>query len=266
MDSPTLVDFDWSSTPEGKRHISSSRSYNNETGVMSCGILERPLTLLNTSPSFREGTPKIMKYKVLVCSPIGNMGKTSCIAKLCGSNPPKRSLETPGLVGHLRYWPIKLKSSSEIIYFHLMFFEFGPSAEKNYPHIVQLALDGCEAFVVAFSLANRNSFDMLTSYISSMKDKFVNVCPADLSPDIVVVGTHADSVQQIEVSQQDVANLRGEHPVYRMKCVSSTVNVPPIALPTIEDESKKIPDAEVISFMNNLCNILLLRDKSALQI
>jgi len=262
MEPSILVDFDWSGSNEGKSHINASKCFHSSSNTYSCGLLERPAALLPQLGGGGKSIPKVMKHKVVVCSPIGKVGKTSLIAKLCGNSPPKRHLETAGLVGHLRYWPVKVKSSGEIVYFQLMFMEYGLSAEKNHPNVVKLALDGSEAILVAFSLTNKNSFEMLPNTIQSMKDKFQNYSVSDLPPEIVVVGTHADCVQQIEVSQQEVSEFRRDfYPVFRVKCVSSTANVPSIALPTTENESKRISlDAETISFMNNFCNFLLLRD------
>ena len=263
MEPSVLIDFDWSSSPDGKSHINASKCYHSSSSNSSCGLLERPSILFNNAGSNKFGQ-KLIKHKVLICSPIGKVGKSSLVAKLCGNPTPKKHFETPGLVGHVRYWPAKIKSSGEVAYFQFIFFEYGPSAEKNNPNVVKLALDGCEALVVAFSLTNKNSFDMLPNYIQSMKDKFMNCTMSDLTPEIVVVGTHADSVQQTEVSQQELVDFRRDFfPVFRLKCVSSTANVPSIALPTTEDESKRVSiDAEVVSFMNNLCNYLLLRDTS----
>ncbi|XP_075258068.1 ciliogenesis and planar polarity effector 2-like [Convolutriloba macropyga] len=262
MEPSILVDFEWSTSTEGKRHINASKCFHSNSNA-SCGLLEQPSALLPQIGSGKS-TPKVQKHKVLVCSPIGKVGKTSLIAKLCGNAPPKRDLETAGLVGHLRYWPVKIKSSGEVVYFQLMFLEYGLSAEKNYPSVVKLALDGCEALIIAFSLTNKNSFDMLPNTIQTMKDKFQNYSMADMPPEIVVVGTHADAVQQIEVSQQDLTEFRRDfYPVFRFKCSNSTANVPSIALPTTEDESKRLTlDSETISFMNNFCNFLLLRDTS----
>ena len=271
--STTLVDTDWCSSQEGKQHLTSCKATPSGSPPFnqSCGFFERPPFLLSP-PTCNKGRgdsgmlPKVMKFKILVCSPHGNVGKTSLIAKLCGLQPPRKHWETPGLLGYLRYWPIRLKSSGEIVYFQITFYEYGPSAEKNHPNVVRLALDSCDAMIIVFSLSNRNSFEMIPSFVSSMREKFLNVCPSDLTPDVLIMATHSDAVQQMEVSQSDLNCLKKDFPVHKMKCCNTTANVPSIALPTSEDESKKTLDTEVVAFMNNLCSALLLRDKSALQL
>lgn len=154
------------------------------------GLLESPMM----SPLAAVDT---VQYKIVLSGKSG-VGKTSVVARLAGLNIPNMHYETTGIETTIVYWPVKIKQSGRVLFFHLQLWDCGETALRRFDHLLPSCKEQVDAVLFLFSFTDRTSFEDLPNHISKWTGS---------SPDRVVklvVGTKFDLFMHCDVPERDI--------------------------------------------------------------
>nr|XP_033778513.1 ciliogenesis and planar polarity effector 2 isoform X2 [Geotrypetes seraphini]XP_033778514.1 ciliogenesis and planar polarity effector 2 isoform X2 [Geotrypetes seraphini] len=200
----SLLLRDWHQSAEAKEYVGSLLRKNARKVF---GLIERPVL----PPQVAADT---VSYKIFVSGKSG-VGKTAMVAKLVGQEVPSVHHETTGIQTATVYWPVKLKSNSQVLLFKFQFWDCGEATLKKFDHILPACKEKADAVLLLFSFTDRLSFDDLPNQIARVLDGSEKLAR-------IVVGSKFDQYMHTDVTEQDVTEFQHtwQLPVLRMKSVN----------------------------------------------
>lgn len=230
--SDNVIDFEWIKTPSALEYVNSLLHQNEKRQF---GLLERP-----SLPPNKMLT--IVKYKVFLCGKSG-VGKSTLISQLACGDPGESGSESAGIATTILHWPVRLKSSGQIMFFQLHFWDVAENTLKKFDHILPACKAELDCVMFTFSLTDRASFMEIPALVNQMDD-------IQKDPVQVIVATKTDQYAYCDISEKEITNLsegRGI-PVLRLKSLMK------------KNLSAKASLFEMAPFLNNLCSLLFYRD------
>ena len=231
MDLDKVLDFDWIKTPSASEYIDALLHHNKRRQF---GILERP----SLPPTKTLNT---VKYKIFVCGKTG-VGKSALISQLAGCKVAECTSETAGITTTVVYWPVRIQSTGQIMFFQLHFWDVGENILKKFDHILPACKCDADCILFTFSLTDRASFLEISTLLNQMDDGKI--------PLQVIAATKVDQYAYSDISEDEINKLSRTRnvPVLRMKSF----------LKSDLDGRKNIE--ETAMFLNKLSSLLFHRD------
>ena len=230
--SDEMLDFDWIKTPSAYEYVNSLLHQNQKKQF---GLLERP-----SLPPNKMLT--IVKYKIFLCGKAG-VGKSTLISQLACGKANESGSESAGIATTIIHWPARLKSSGQIMFFQLHFWDAAENTLKKFDHILPACKAEVDCVLFTFSLTDRASFMEIPALINQMDG--INKNPVQ-----VIAATKTDQYAYCDISEKEIENL------------SQTKNVPILRLKGLlkKDFNMNANIYEMAPFLNKLCSLLLYRD------
>ena len=229
-----VIDFDWIKSASAQEYVDSLLHRNKRRQF---GLLERP----SLPPS---KTLNMVKYKIFVCGKAG-VGKSTLISRLAGCNilDTSSGSETVGITTTLIYWPVRLMSTGQIMFFQLHFWDVGENTIKKFDHVLPACRNDVDCIIFAFSVSDRASFTEVSTLLNQFDD-------SDKSPVQLITGTKTDQYAHSDISDQEIEALSKARntPFVHVKCSVKS------------DASSRDYIFELSSFLNTICSMLFHRD------
>ena len=229
-----VLDNNWIKTPSAKEYIDSLFHHNKRRQF---GLIERPSLAPNKSLN-------IVKYKIFVCGKT-NVGKSALISRLAGCKASEPGSENAGITTTMIYWPVRLNSTGQIMFFQLSFWDVAENTLKKFDHIQPACRSDADCILFAFSLTDRASFVEISTLLNQLDD-----CD-NKNPVLVVAATKTDQYMYSDISDKEIDQL------------SQTRNVP-ILRTNFSNPQCSIGDRdsifEISPFLNQLSGLLFHRD------
>ncbi|KAM9482272.1 ciliogenesis and planar polarity effector 2 isoform 1-T1 [Clarias gariepinus] len=182
----SLVVSDWHRSPESREFFS---KILHKKKRRKFGLLEAPAM----PPHLKAD---IVRYKVFLSGKSG-VGKTTLAARLAGLDMPNTHYETTGMETCVGFWPVKLRESGRVLYFHFQLWDCGENAMRRFDHMLPSCKERVDAILFLFSFTDRGSFEDLSNQMSRITD------PSDRLVRLVV-GTKFDLFMHTDVTDSDI--------------------------------------------------------------
>ncbi|XP_017334731.1 ciliogenesis and planar polarity effector 2 [Ictalurus punctatus] len=185
----SIMVSDWHRSPESREFF--SKILHNKKR-RKFGLLEAPVM----PPHLKAD---IVRYKVFLSGKSG-VGKTALAARLAGLDMPKIHYETTGMETCGVFWPVKLRESGRMLFFHFQLWDCGESAMRRFDHMLPSCKEHVDAILFLFSFTDRGSFEDLSNQMSRITE------PSDRLVRLVV-GTKFDLFMHTDVTESDITRF-----------------------------------------------------------
>ncbi|XP_072539204.1 ciliogenesis and planar polarity effector 2 isoform X2 [Salminus brasiliensis] len=174
----SVIVADWHRSPESREFFS---------------LLEAPVM----PPHLKAD---IVRYKVFISGKSG-VGKTALAARLTGHHIPNMHYETTGMETSLVFWPVKLKESGRVLFFHYQLWDCGENAMRRFDHMLTSCKEQVDAILFLFSFTDHGSFEDISNQMSRITD------PSDRVVRLVV-GTKFDLFMHTDVTESEITRFQ----------------------------------------------------------
>ena len=227
-----VVDFEWINTKASEDYVNSLFSHGRRKQF---GLLEKPSLPPNKNISF-------VKYNIFLSGKAG-VGKSSTVHNLLGTPHIKASSYSAGISIGLVYWPVRLISTGQILFFTLNFWDAGDYALKKFEHILPACIDNVDCIMYTFSFIDRHSFNEITQNHNMLSHQNYKKEPLR-----IILGTKADKYSESDITDDE------------LKSLSDQLQANVLRIQNVEANTKE-NFVKNSTFLNSLCDFLWLRDE-----
>ncbi|XP_072539203.1 ciliogenesis and planar polarity effector 2 isoform X1 [Salminus brasiliensis] len=186
----SVIVADWHRSPESREFFS---KILHKKKRRLFGLLEAPVM----PPHLKAD---IVRYKVFISGKSG-VGKTALAARLTGHHIPNMHYETTGMETSLVFWPVKLKESGRVLFFHYQLWDCGENAMRRFDHMLTSCKEQVDAILFLFSFTDHGSFEDISNQMSRITD------PSDRVVRLVV-GTKFDLFMHTDVTESEITRFQ----------------------------------------------------------
>ncbi|XP_076870533.1 ciliogenesis and planar polarity effector 2 isoform X2 [Brachyhypopomus gauderio] len=154
------------------------------------GLLEAPVM----PPNLKVDT---VRYKVFISGKSG-VGKSALAARLTGLEIPNLHYETTGMETSVVFWPVKLRETGRVLFFHFQLWDCGENVMRRFDHMLPSCKEHVDAILFLFSFTDHGSFEDISNQMSRLTD------PSDRVVRLVV-GTKFDLFMHTDVTESEIA-------------------------------------------------------------
>ncbi|XP_066521828.1 ciliogenesis and planar polarity effector 2 isoform X2 [Hoplias malabaricus] len=186
----SLFVANWHRNPESREYFS---KILHKKKRRKFGLLEAPVMPPNLKAD-------IVRYKVFISGKSG-VGKTTLAARLAGHNIPNMHYETTGMETSVVFWPVKMRESGRVLFFHFQLWDCGENAMRRFDHMLPSCKEQVDAILFLFSFTDHSSFEDISNQISRITN------PSDRVVRLVV-GTKFDLFMHTDVTESEITQFQ----------------------------------------------------------
>ncbi|XP_036426851.1 ciliogenesis and planar polarity effector 2 [Colossoma macropomum] len=186
----SIVVADWHRSPDSREFF---RKILHKKKRREFGLLETPVM----PPHLKADT---VRYKVFISGKSG-VGKTALSARLAGHHIPNLHYETTGIETSVAFWPVKLRESGRVLFFHFQLWDCGENAMRRFDHMLPSCKEQVDAILFLFSFTDHGSFEDISNQMSRITD------PSDRVVRLVV-GTKFDLFMHTDVTESEITRFQ----------------------------------------------------------
>ncbi|XP_026863678.1 ciliogenesis and planar polarity effector 2 isoform X2 [Electrophorus electricus] len=150
---------DWHRSPESREYFNKIL-YKKKRRKF--GLLEAPVM----PPNLKADT---VRYKVFISGKSG-VGKTALAARLTGLEIPNVHYETTGMETSVVFWPVKLRESGRVLFFHFQLWDCGENVMCRFDHMLPSCEEQADAILLLFSFTDHGSFEDISNQMPRLTD------------------------------------------------------------------------------------------------